>query len=295
MGSVGARLLPALRGLVGALPAPLEKGLKRRAREARVRYVRWRDDVGIADLGPFLRDLGVREGDLLFVHSSYDAFWGFRDASPLEVIRVLQELVGPSGTLAMPTHASGGSAVDYAARGITFDVRRTPSRMGLLTELFRRMPGVVRSVHPTHSVAAWGAKAEAFVAGHHRAGTPCGEGSPYMRLLTENGRILLLGTSYLAMSFYHTVDELLENQLPFTPFLDEVFHLESKDREGNVHETRTRLFDPAAAEGRKRFEERLPHVMKESGTWREGRVGTVSAILLDAGDVLEALRRAALS
>ena len=50
-----------------------------------------------------------------------------------------------------------------------FDVEKTPSCIGLLPERFRLTPGVRRSIHPTHSVCAYGALAEAFLAGRNTA------------------------------------------------------------------------------------------------------------------------------
>ena len=81
-----------------------------------------------------------------------------------------------SGTVLMPTLPFGGVAIDYARKNPVFDVRRTPSQTGLLTEIFRRSAGVLRSVHPTHPVAVAGHGAVEMVEGHHLAATPCGRG-----------------------------------------------------------------------------------------------------------------------
>src|SRR5437667_5181902 len=108
-----------------------------------------------ADLLQLLRRVGVTPGDTLLVHSSFDRFAAFL-GKPTEIIAVLQEAVGDAGTLLMPTLPFTGTAVEYVKRGVTFEVKRTPSQMGFLTEMFRRSSGVVRSVHPTHAAAAWG-------------------------------------------------------------------------------------------------------------------------------------------
>src|SRR5881397_1311983 len=42
----------------------------------------------------------------------------------------------------------------YVQKNPKFDLRRTPSKVGPLTEVFRPLPSVVRSLHPTHPVAA---------------------------------------------------------------------------------------------------------------------------------------------
>lgn len=221
------------------------------------------------------------------VHSSFDRFEGFT-GKPIDVILALQEAVGAAGTILMPTMPFTGLAIDYVAQGEILDVVRTPSRMGLLTELFRRLPDVLRSAHPTHPVAAWGGKAEEITAGHHLAGTPCGAGTPFARLLDHDGKILLLGTGLAAMTFFHAVEEILEPRMPFTPFTKETFSLSCRDKDGNIVVSRTRLWDPEYA--RRRNPAKLAGALTEQGVCKEERVGRLGLVLLRAKDVLDALR-----
>ena len=237
-----------------------------------------------ADLLSALRGLGIASGDVLLVHSSFDQFARFT-GKPSDVLAVLQTAVGPSGTLMLPTLPFLGRAVEYVRELRVFDVKRTPSQMGLLTELFRRMPSVIRSVHPTHPVALWGAAAGEMAAGHADAATPCGVGTPYVRLLERNGKILFLGCDIDVMTFFHAVEELLEPRMPFSPFTRRTYELESRDAEGRVRVTRTRLFEPV--HGRRRLAKLLP-VLKQRGAWREGRVGALKIRLVGARDVLSA-------
>ena len=234
-----------------------------------------------------LRRLGVGEGDVVIVHSSFDRFEGFR-GRPTDVIQCLQRAVGDSGTLMMPTLPFTDTAVAYVARSERFDVRRTPSRSGLLTELFRRSPDVVRSVHPTHPVAAWGAKAHALMADHHLAATPCGQGSPFARLLDEDGKILLLGVGVDSRTFFHTVEEVLEPTMPFSPFTTEHYDLESRDADGHLLRSRTRLFDPHWSQ-RRNIDTLVP-ALRRRGGWKAARTGKLEAILLEAREVLATAR-----
>jgi aminoglycoside 3-N-acetyltransferase len=237
------------------------------------------------DFVRMLTRLGVELGDTLLVHSALDQFSAFLGKS-VDIILSLQEVLGPGGTLLMPTLPFTGSAVEYVRTPRVFDARRTPSQMGLLTELFRRTPGVMRSLHPTHAVAAWGAQARAITEDHHKALTPCGRGTPYMRLLDQRGKILFLGTDIGVMTFFHTVEEVLEPQMPFSPFTEDVFMLESRDAEGHTVVSRTRLFEPQYS--RCRNLHKLVPVLKQQGWWREARLGGMKAILLHANQVLEA-------
>ncbi len=266
-------------------PVKVKTYIKTKLRQAKGLYVGAFHAFSGPDLERALRDCGIAAGDVVFVHSSYDAFQGF-SGKPSDVIALLQAAVGGSGTLVMPTLPFNGSAVEYASANPVFDVKRTPSRMGLLTELFRRSPGVVRSIHPTHSVAAWGANAAALTEGHHLTATPCGAGSPYARLLDARGKILLLGTDIDVLTIFHTVEEYLETKIPFSPFTTEVFVLQSRDHSGNIVTTRTRLFEPAVSRRRNVFK-LVPH-LKRDGGWGESRAGRLSVIVLDAAGVLAA-------
>lgn len=233
-----------------------------------------------------LRRQGIVQGDTLLVHSSFDAFEGFT-GKPTDVIAVLQQSVGEQGVLMMPTMGFSGSAVDHAAANPLFDVKRSPSRMGLLTELFRRSPGVTRSIHPTHPVALWGSDAASVAAGHHLARTPCGQGTPFDTLRLRQGKILLLGASIESLTFYHCLEEFFEGQLPLSPFTKKVFSLRSKAWDGEILETHCRLFEPVVS--RHRNLRKLIPPLRRLGAWNETRVGRLRVTVLTAADIERAM------
>ena len=266
------------------LPKRFKKSIKGWLKNVRLNYVRKWYAFSSEDLLTYLRRLGVQKGDVLFVHSAFDRFEGFTGKAT-DVIHVLQDAVGEDGTLLMPTLPFNGSAIKYVSQGKTFDVKKTPSRMGIIKELFRRSPGVLRSVHPTHSVVAWNANAKEMIADHHLAGTPCGRKTPYGRLLDYHGKILFLGKDIGVITFFHTVEEILEPKMPFSPFTKEKFSLSSKDQNGNILKTNMRLFE--SKHSRRRNLDKLIPVLKKKGCWREGRIGKLNGILLKAEDVLK--------
>ncbi len=265
------------------------QGVKRRLRgywkNLRLAILRGTCSFSSADLLRTFRTLGIGPGDTLLVHSSLDQF-GAYTGKPTDVLTVLQEAIGPSGTLLLPTLPFTDSAVEYVRGAGVFDVERTPSKMGLLTELFRRMPGVIRSIHPTHAVAIKGAAAAELASGHSEAKTPCGRGTPYARLLERSGKILFLGCDIRAMTFFHSIEELLEPRMPFSPFTEQEYVLESRDAQGRLWVTRTRLFDPAYSS--KRNLKKLIPVLQQQGAWKEKRVSTLYILLLQAQQVLTA-------
>ncbi|MEX2648020.1 MAG: AAC(3) family N-acetyltransferase [Alphaproteobacteria bacterium] len=256
--------------------------LKRNLRRARARYDRLFRAFSPADLAGALRASGVRPGDVLFAHVAFNDFRGF-SGSPSEVIGALREALGEDGTLLMPTMPFTGTAVDYLGSGKPFDVRRTASRMGIVTELFRRLPDTLRSAHPTHSVAASGAKAALMLEGHDRAATPCGVHSPYHALMDHDAKIALLGTGIGALTFFHTLEEILEPLMPRSPFTKEHYTVSYLGRNGEKREARMRLFDPGMS--KRRDLRILERALRAAGHWTERRVGGLSLVILEARKV----------
>ena len=95
----------------------------------------------IESLGCDLRLLGISEGDVLFVHSSFKSL-GPVDGGAETVVAALMDVVGLSGLLLMPSFNLLG---DRGARADAWDIETTPSTVGRLTEFFRQMPGTYRS------------------------------------------------------------------------------------------------------------------------------------------------------
>lgn len=229
-----------------------------------------------------LRTLGVREGDIVLAHVAYNEFLGFT-GGPSDVMQSLRAAIGEAGTMLMPSMPFTGTAFAYVQSAETFDVQRTPSHMGLVTELFRRSRGTLRSLHPTHPVLANGPQAEALLSEHDRAATPCGQYSPFAKLLEHGGKIVLLGTGIGAMTFYHYLEELLADRLPRSPFTAEIYTVAFRGRRGEPLEVRTRLFDPEMS--RRRDLSILERHLRERGSWREGHAGRVSIVVLEPSAV----------
>jgi hypothetical protein len=142
--------------------------------------------ISAKDIAADLRVLGLGEGMNLVVHSALSSL-GTVEGGADAVIDALLEVLGKSGTLAMPAFFFPPSEL--------FDPAVTPSRMGLITETFRKRSGVLRSFHPTHSVAAFGLLARYLVEGHKTA-TAFGIDSPLHRLAKSEGYVLLLGVQH---------------------------------------------------------------------------------------------------
>jgi len=270
-----------------ALVLPLKKALKRQLYQSK-RWWRTRfHPFSPSDLTEAVVSLGVETGDIVLVHIAYNKFIGFT-GRPSDVLNSLRVAVSQSGTLLMPSMPFTGSALEYVQSRQMFDVQRTPSQMGLVTELFRRSSGTIRSLHPTHPVLANGPKAGELIRDHPLAHTPCGQHSPFAKLAETDAKIALLGTGIGAMTFYHHLEELLENLLPESPFTKETFDVAFRGYDGEMMHIITRLYDPGLS-GRRRLRN-IEQELKRRGAWRERIVGSLSVVVLEARAVSEAVR-----
>lgn len=162
--------------------------------------------IGRGGIATALRVLGLRPGHHVLVHSSLSSI-GRVDGGAATVVEALLDAVGTDGTVIAPT-LTGSEFIGPDAQ-MTFDVDSSPSWNGAVAEAVRTWPGAVRSVHPTHSVAAIGSAAQRLTRGHQDCVTPCGEGSPYARLAADPaGMILLLGCDHESNTTLHHVEEL---------------------------------------------------------------------------------------
>jgi aminoglycoside 3-N-acetyltransferase len=177
-----------------------------------------------ASLAADLRRLGVDEGGVVLVHSSYRSL-GFVAGGPQAVVLALLDA---AGTVVVPTHTPDNS--DPAAwsnppvpegwwAGIRrhtpgFDPARTPASryMGRLAELVRTWPGALRSGHPQVSFAAVGPRAAEIVA-EHPLEDGLGERSPLGAVYRLDGQVLLLGCGHDANTSLH----LAETRVPGAP------------------------------------------------------------------------------
>ena len=114
----------------------------------------------------------------------------------------LLDAVGTQGLAAVPTHTWG----TVRAKSPVFHHRLHPSIVGRISEVFRRRADAHRSLHPTHSVAAIGAGAAEFVAGHCQT-TPCDRDSPYGRLVAARGGVLFVGVDLSCWTLVHAFEE----------------------------------------------------------------------------------------
>ena len=140
-----------------------------------------------ADLKHDLAAMGLTGTETILIHSSMKSI-GPVEGGADTVLDAWMEFFA-EGLLLLPTNT--WRFINEENR--VFDVRRSPCCVGILPELFRQRPGVLRSLHPTHSMAAYGKGVAAYLEGELDANTPCTPGGCYDRLRAAHGKVLLLG------------------------------------------------------------------------------------------------------
>jgi len=219
-----------------------------------------------------LSALGIEAGDLLLVHSSLSSL-GWVEGGADTVIRALVDSLGPNGTLFMPALSLGRFGPKRPPP--LFDPEATKSVVGRIPERFRRWPGSIRSLHPTHSVAGLGPRADEILGRHGQSPTPCGQRSPWGKIAHHRGKILMLGVGTSACTMFHGPEEEVEPQIRCCP------------------PTPCRMILPDGAQtfllrlhrpyhGAVSNRSRMYSVLRDRGLTREGPVGEAQAIMIDA-------------
>ena len=238
---MAARWLPA-RAL-----AAVRKRHRRRAAAARLQarqaHIATHGTADASELADALRALGVRSGGVLLVQSSFNDLFTF-SGRPIDLLNALRALVGPDGTLLMPAYT-----VDAPARGeLPLDVASLPTYTGIVNELFRRSPGVLRSLHPRHSLCGEGPLAAELLDGHERLLYADGPGSPFDRLRQrDDAQILTLGLPPAFTSFLHWVEDIEPGHLPFSVHQKQPKHYVVRGADGRPVDVRDMQVRPEVA------------------------------------------------
>jgi aminoglycoside 3-N-acetyltransferase len=200
-----------------------------------------------------LRSLGLGSDDRVVVHSSLRAVGHDAD-------EVVDALLATVSLLVVPT---------FTYDSATFVPAETPGRTGALSEVLRMRPGAVRSLHPTHSVAAFGAGAEELCAGHELLDATAVD-TPLDRLARAGGFVLLLGVGHTSNTTAHVGESHAAAHYLHIPFSPEWPTLGY-----------TRFPGCSRAFGV------LERGLRERGAIRDGRVGNALAQLVPGQAVID--------
>ena len=243
-----------------------------------------------SDLIRHIQALGIQPTDTIMVHTSLKSI-GIIDAgnetSAQVYIDALRACV-QDGLLLIPTH----TWANVRENGQEFDVRTTLPCIGAVPTVAAQLAAesynanrrdCLRSLHPTHSVVAFGCRAESYVADDVFATTPAPRNGCFGKLYAENAKILLVGVNQGRNTFFHAVDEYLD-----TPnrLLEEPVHLTVRDYAGNVTPRTLHRHSNSMSDYFMNYEAYLEQV----DAVRFGRIGDALVRVCDARKCTEAIR-----
>ncbi|NGO80305.1 AAC(3) family N-acetyltransferase [Streptomyces sp. YC504] len=172
-----------------------------------------------ATLAEGWRKAGLEEGMDVIVHSSLSSL-GPVDGGAPTVVDSLRSVLGPTGTLVVPTFTwqvtdpdpdhVGVPTSDVSKRRASvpdFHTNLDTTSMGAIPDTVRALPGSVRSTHPQASVTAIGHRATEITS-HQTLGFALGPTSPFGRLHDLGGYILLAGVGHDRNTFLHYAETL---------------------------------------------------------------------------------------
>jgi aminoglycoside 3-N-acetyltransferase len=156
--------------------------------------------TSLKDISKALKKLGLGKGDVVHLHSA------MRSLGPIEngfdgFTQVFQDLLGPKGIYSVATH-SWDNVCEFQP---VFHQGHTPSNLGAYSNYILKRGDFLRSLHPTHSMAAWGERRDEFL--KTQLNTPCPPGGNYGKLQDWEGKIVLLGVNLNRCTYFHYLEE----------------------------------------------------------------------------------------
>nr|HPN84029.1 AAC(3) family N-acetyltransferase [Victivallales bacterium] len=164
-----------------------------------------------------LKRAGVKQGDLLFIHSSLSSF-GLIEGGENTVIDALLQSVGRNGTILFPAFTRPyiylGGALNKNGNYRPYDPAN-PNLVitGSIPKNVLLRKGMIRSAHPTHSCVGIGPLAKICLSEHEENDPPTCRRSPLGKILDFKGKILLFGCGLGVTTFLHFLED--EMDLPY--------------------------------------------------------------------------------
>jgi aminoglycoside 3-N-acetyltransferase len=214
---------------------------RRKARRARIESLLPLTEKRFTEI--LTDDLGLATRDIVYVGSSIDQL--HLDFPFYRILPLIESVIGPKGNVLFPTYPNRNpiSSYQYLLDGHVFDMRRTTSYTGILSEFARRQKGAVRSLHPTKSVVAIGPDARELTATHQDSPYPYDTCSPYYKLIEHHAKVVGLGIWTEYMSFGYTVDDALKDNPPVRVYHPQVFAAKCIDYRGETVTVETYAHD----------------------------------------------------
>lgn len=233
------------------------------------------------DVHAMLAGFGIAPDDKVAVHSALRAVGEIENGADGLIDAFCNYLT--EGLLLIPTHTWRSFSSLY------YDVKESEPCLGVLSKVAAKRPDGVRSLHPSHSVTAFGKGAEKYVAGEEHSTTVTPPSSALGRLYEERGKILLIGVNHTRNTYLHTVEERLGVKNRLHP---EGFVFTIKTAEGKTLTTPPihPFYSEGIPQGASEFFENYKMPLEECGAVTYGQLGHATVYCCDAVKTFEVLK-----
>ncbi|MBO5228649.1 MAG: AAC(3) family N-acetyltransferase [Lachnospiraceae bacterium] len=229
-----------------------------------------------------LQSMGLKPTDALMVHSSMKSIGAVEGGADVVVDAFMEYL--SEGLLMMPTHTWKQMSEEYNV----FDPETEPGCVGIIPNIFKDREGVVRSLHPTHSIVAYGKDAADYIKGEEELTTPCAPGGCWDRLRAVNAKILLVGVTHARNTFIHAIEEVFD--VP-ERFAERPVDFKVKMPDGTLKDVSMyRHYNVHTAHISESFDKMLEGY-EATGAAKKVRLGDAECILCDAVRMFEVTAR----
>lgn len=255
-------------------------GLKK-ARRRKVLAIQQKSGHGIGkeELIKQLRELGLKEGDTVLVHASFSKI-GYVKDGPMTLIEAFLEVIGVNGHLLMPSSPNGGLQLEYIQQLECFEVNETPSKLGVLSETFRKYPQVRRSASPTEPVCCFGPNSQYYIDAHEGELTPYNQNSPFYKVAEAKGKILYIGVTLdNAGTSLHVLEDVCDS-FDIPVYYPQQFAYKVKLPSNEIKEYLTFVHDPSWSIKRK-CDELIP-LFEKTNVLEHRLLGQAKVLVLDA-------------
>ena len=221
-----------------------------------------------------LAQLGIAPVCHVMVHASLSKF-GHVAGGAQTVVDALRQATGNDGAAIVPSFCNAIREDYYPLRECQHTcpqplcTSQERGHTGKIGETVREQPDALRSCHPSFSWVGVGDDARFLLEGHGNSPTPCGNDSPFFRLLQRDGIVLLLGVGVNSFTNFHAIEDV--RNVPYLSAVD-----------------RAHRHSPYTVGGR-RIQYKYPHLLHaaldDAGLIRSTRIGQSTCLAMRARQV----------
>lgn len=224
----------------------------------------------IEDLLFDLRKAGFKDSDTVLLHSSLKSFGDVKGEDVLKAFKTYFK----NGLVILPTHSWAQIREDNSV----FDIKDTPSCVGALTNLALQDKDFKRSMHPTHSVCAFGKGRDEYLQHDLNQTTPVSPTGCFGVLHQYQAKIVFLGAPLSKNTFIHSIEE--EMGVP-DRFTDKIYHFISRGDGMELEYNMPRHYSTKRDHLSENYTKLLPHFLAR-GIAKQGYIGNSKTIIVDA-------------